>query len=96
MTSILVVISGNSMWPTYHDGDKVEFTKYDSDDLKVGDIVVAMHPFKKDTKLVKRIVKINEDSTYILQGDNPDPTASEDSHNFGPVNGSSIVAYIEC
>ena len=83
------------MWPTFHDGDKLEFTKYDGADLNVDDIVVAKHPFKKDTKLVKRIVKINEDSTYILQGDNPDPTASEDSHNFGPVNSNSIVAYFE-
>ena len=36
--------------------------------------------------MVKRILRVEPDGRLFLVGDNPDPLASEDSHNFGPVS----------
>ena len=70
------------MWPTLHNDDCVSFFPISKESLMVGDIVIASHPFKPSTKIVKRIKKITNKGLF-LEGDNPDPTASEDSHNFG-------------
>ena len=34
--------------------------------------------------MVKRVLRITNGDLFLV-GDNPDPLASEDSHNFGPV-----------
>ncbi|DAC57729.1 MAG TPA: signal peptidase I, partial [Candidatus Poseidoniales archaeon] len=34
------------------------------------------------------------DGRLFLTGDNPDPTASEDSHNFGPVSPAMVQAFV--
>ncbi len=75
------------MWPTLRDGESVEAETGKIPD--VGDIVVAKHPWK-NLHIVKRVKKILP-SGYFLEGDNPDPTGSEDSHNFGPVPVSLII-----
>ena len=90
---ISVVIRGDSMWPTLNDGDEIEFKPIGESILHIGDIVVAQHPLKPTVKVVKRIFAIIE-SQYVLQGDNPDPLASEDSHNFGPVNRNLVLGYL--
>ena len=46
-----------------------------------------------DLNLIKRISAI-EDEEVFLVGDNPDPNASEDSHNFGCINVKDIIAVI--
>ncbi|MBD13624.1 MAG: S26 family signal peptidase [Planctomycetaceae bacterium] len=90
LARIEVRIHGDSMWPTLCDGDKVEAF---SDLLpQVGDIVVAKHPWK-DLHIVKRVKRIQTNG-YFLEGDNPDPTGTEDSHNFGPVPATLIIAAI--
>jgi hypothetical protein len=43
---------------------------------------------------VKRIKKMLMDEQIFLQGDNPDPLASEDSHNFGPVSINLVIGII--
>ena len=90
---ISVVIRGDSMWPTFNDGDEIEFKVIEDAVLKIGDIVVAQHPLKPKVKIVKRISLI-EDGRYVLQGDNPDPLASEDSHNFGPIDQSLVLGFL--
>ena len=77
-----VVINGDSMYPTLTDGSEVHFI---SKEPSVGDVVLAEHPFKIGLLMVKRVQSI-ENGRVFLTGDNPDPTASEDSHNFGPVS----------
>jgi len=79
------------MWPTLRDGDIVRFEIIDSNLIEPNLIVLFKHPFKKDFNLIKRISAI-EDGEVFLVGDNPDPNASEDSHNFGPVKQSEILA----
>ena len=86
-----VKVNGDSMWPTLRDGDIVRFEIIDSNLIEPNLIVLFKHPFKKDFNLIKRISAI-EDGEVFLVGDNPDPNASEDSHNFGPVKQSEILA----
>ena len=78
------------MWPTLRDGDCVEAVEGPTP--VAGDIVVARHPMKQMT-VIKRVKRILQDGLFI-EGDNPDPIGSEDSHNFGPIPHSSIIAVI--
>ena len=82
------------MWPTYCDGDKLTASKVSNKVLAVGDVIVSKHPLKSKVIIVKRIKQILEDENLFLQGDNTDPLASEDSHNFGPVNVNLVIGII--
>ena len=86
-----VKIKGDSMWPDYKDGDTLSCEFYSGQDMSVGDIVVFTHPFKRTVQCVKRIKRISESGLFV-EGDNPDPLASEDSHNFGIVSFDAIIA----
>ena len=86
-----VKVNGNSMWPTLRDGDIARFEKIDSKLIEPNLIVLFKHPFKKDFNLIKRISTI-EGGEVFLVGDNPDPNASEDSHNFGLIDIEDIIA----
>jgi hypothetical protein len=55
-------------------------------------VVLAQHPLKPDVKVVKRVRHITDDGRLFLEGDQPDPLGSEDSHNFGPVKAEAILA----
>ena len=88
-----VKVNGNSMWPTLRDGDIVRFEKIDTKLIEPNLIVLFKHPFKKNFNLIKRISSV-EDGEVFLVGDNPDPSASEDSHNFGRINIKDIIAVI--
>ncbi len=57
-------------------------------------MVVAEHPLKRGVLLVKRLARIEEGGRLWLEGDNPDPTASEDSHNFGSVPPDAVLGWI--
>ena len=78
------------MWPTLKDGQIID--AIERSDARLGDIVVAKHPLKNAT-VIKRITRVDGDEMFI-EGDNPDPLGSEDSHNFGTVPMSSIIAII--
>ena len=40
-------------------------------------------------------VKSILENGFFVQGDNSDPLASEDSHNFGPIKESAIIAILK-
>ena len=93
-----VKVKGDSMWPTLRDGDVVRFEKVklpigltSSKLIEPNQIVLFKHPYKKNFNLIKRI-QLLQDGWVFLIGDNPDPNASEDSHNFGLVHQSYILA----
>lgn len=94
MSDFHVIIRGDSMWPTFSDGEKLTASNVSKNNLTVGDIVVSKHPLKSDVVIVKRIKKMLMDEQIFLQGDNPDPLASEDSHNFGPVCINLVIGII--
>ena len=87
-----VVIRGDSMWPSLVDGDEMEFEALKEKELQIGDLVLFKHPFNTEITAVKRLVAMDGEK-YILEGDNPDPTASQDSHNFGPVKREMILGF---
>ena len=88
-----VVVNGDSMWPTLKKGSTAKFERIDPNLVAVGQIVLLDHPFRPNLRIIKRVQSI-EDSRLFLVGDNPDPTASEDSHNFGEVYVSSVIAVL--
>ena len=42
---VSIAIKGDSMWPTYNDGDMLECAAYDNQPIDIGNIVVFPHPF---------------------------------------------------
>jgi len=86
-----VVVKGDSMWPTLNDGDMIQCEEYANQEISISCIVVFTHPFKQAVTCVKRVKRIEGDRLFV-QGDNPDPTASDDSHNFGWITRNSILA----
>jgi nickel-type superoxide dismutase maturation protease len=82
-------VEGNSMLPVLQGGDIVLAKK--TGDLKVNDIVVANHPFRK-TFIIKRITKITTDGKFFLSGDNPDE--STDSRTFGEISEKDILGKV--
>jgi hypothetical protein len=79
------------MWPTLEDGSVVRFERIRGTALQINQIVLCNHPLRAKFLVIKRISSI-DDKTAFLVGDNPDPTASEDSHNFGRVEIKNILA----
>ena len=86
-----VVIKGDSMWPKLNDGDIIECEEYSGQVVELKTLVVFTHPFKNSVTCVKRVSRIDGER-FFVEGDNPDPLASEDSHNFGWLSKSLILA----
>ena len=93
-----IIVHGSSMWPTFRDGERLLMAPLEGTPLegalRVGQVVVAEHPFKRGVLMVKRIARVEADGRLFLEGDNPDPLASEDSHNFGSVGASALLGVI--
>tara|TARA_B110000438_G_scaffold303096_1_gene363128 strand:+ start:1354 stop:1638 length:285 start_codon:yes stop_codon:yes gene_type:complete len=90
LNHVQVRVHGDSMWPTLKAGQYVNAIR----DITpvIGDIVIVKHPLKNAT-IIKRIKRFDSAGMFI-EGDNPDPLGSEDSHNFGLVPTASIIAII--
>ena len=94
--TVHVRIHGHSMWPTYDDKQIVPFRRRGAEEtVPAGTVVLAQHPLKPNVRVVKRVRHLTEDGRLFLEGDQPDPLGSEDSHNFGPVQPSAILAIAE-
>lgn len=86
-------VQGDSMWPALPEGTLVVI-----DDRRVrvaharpGDIVVARHPFRRNTLVLKRIARASTD-TVFLRGDAEH--GSEDSRSFGPVRRDDVLGVV--
>tara|TARA_B100000767_G_scaffold197987_1_gene184930 strand:- start:22 stop:327 length:306 start_codon:yes stop_codon:yes gene_type:complete len=90
LNTIAVVVIGDSMWPTLRDGDTFEAIPYSNQSINEGDIVVFNDPTHPSRICVKRVVHIKLEGLFV-EGDNPDPTASTDSHNYGLVSYDLLV-----
>lgn len=67
------VVSSSSMVPTYEVGDIIITKNINYDDVEVEDIIVFYSP-TLDKFVVHRVIDINEDGSFITQGDNnPSP-----------------------
>ncbi len=87
---IEVSICGDSMLPTYKDGETISFNKFTGQHLSVGLVVLCSHPYQRNKKIVKRITKIESDDSVYIRGDNP--SFSTDSRSYGPISKSKIIA----
>ena len=83
-------VEGNSMTPTLNDGEVV-LVKH-TRRVKVGDVVLAQHPYKQSVKVLKRIGEVNDQGRYILAGDNPEE--STDSRSFGSLKRQDILGKV--
>lgn len=82
-------VEGDSMLPELKNGDIVLVKKIEN--LQVGDIVVANHPFRK-TFIIKRITEISTGGKLFLKGDNPQE--STDSRTFGEIDKKDILGKV--
>ena len=83
-------VEGNSMMPTL-DEDDVVLVKH-SRRVKIGDVVLAQHPYKQSVKVLKRIAEVDDQGRYILTGDNPEE--STDSRTFGSIGATDILGKV--
>ena len=83
------IVEGDSMLPTYANGDLVFALK--GNKARVGQIRVLPHPYNPTMWLVKRVASVR-DGEMTISSDNPDATRA-DSREFGhvPVAGSLRV-----
>lgn len=51
----------------------------------VGDVVVAIHPHHKDTKIIKRVTELRPNNHCYLVSDNADDLDVQDSRIFGEI-----------
>ncbi len=92
MDTMAVVVNGDSMWPTLKDGDTIHVDVHSNQSLQPGDIVVFPDPRDTSRMCIKRLKRIEENGLFV-EGDNPDPTASTDSHNYGLITLESIIGF---
>ena len=92
MQRFIAVVSGDSMWPTYAEGDRLVCSE-DVSTLAADSVIVFQHPLRSKVRAIKRIKQIDE-ATVFVEGDNPDPLASEDSHNFGRIPLSNVIGVV--
>jgi nickel-type superoxide dismutase maturation protease len=85
----VAVVSGASMVPAYHDGDRL-LVRYGAR-VRPGDAVLARDPRSPERVLVKRAVR-REDGGWWLLADNP--FAPGDSRQFGAVPDALVLARV--
>lgn len=90
LDTIAVVVIGDSMWPTLRDGDTFQAVPYSNQSINAGDVVVFNDPTHTSRICVKRVVHVKPEGLFV-EGDNPDPTASTDSHNYGLVSYDLLI-----
>ena len=80
------------MEPTFFDGDLVFYKECSKSrfNLKLGDIVIFKHPFKK-INLIKRVTEIQEHGVKVT-GDNKN--FSDDSNLFGLINKKKLIGVV--
>lgn len=90
--SVDVVLEGDSMWPTFSSGDVLGFhLNPTQESLNVDDVLLLKHPLNPTVLMVKRLIRIEADGRLFVEGDQRDPTASEDSHNFGTLQPDHVL-----
>ncbi len=69
ITSLAMVVNGQSMWPLIRSGDKVYFERfsYVYKDPIVGDIVLIKEPSEENINAVKRVIAVPNDNVFISE-----------------------------
>jgi nickel-type superoxide dismutase maturation protease len=87
-------VTGLSMLPLLQPGDEilVNFKAYRNQPPQPGDIIVAQHPYKPQTRIVKRVTEVRPDGSCFVKGDNP--AESTDSRAFGWMSAQQILGQV--
>ena len=88
----IFLVQGDSMLPGLKDGDVVLVDPYAAP--RIGDVVLARHPFKKSVQIIKRIKEISPEGRYFLVGDNAGE--STDSRTFGAIPAKDVLGKAVC
>tara|TARA_Y100001968_G_C18976086_1_gene534570 strand:- start:57 stop:338 length:282 start_codon:yes stop_codon:yes gene_type:complete len=80
------------MEPTLKINDLIIYKPNHLNNLNIGSIVLAIHPIKKDTIIVKKILKKEINGIFLI-GDNKQ--SSQDSRHFGLINFKNIIGIVE-
>lgn len=84
------------MLPTLVPGDIVLINPkaYVDSIPKVGDIVLAEHPYQRDLSIIKRVAEITSEGRVVLRSDNL--KAGSDSRQFGTISLQRIIGQVTC
>ena len=87
-------VRNNSMQPLLQPGEEVLINPaaYRYTEPQPGDIVVVVHPYQPDLRMIKRLTAVVDDHRYFVEGDNS--AESTDSRNFGPIGLEHIVGQV--
>ena len=93
LRSYPVRVHGPSMLPTLGPGAiALALPLSGNDAVRPGDLVLARHPQRHTTVMIKRVLSITEQGGVLLAGDNP--AASTESVDFGPVARGDLLARV--
>lgn len=92
----IITVCGNSMYPTYHDGEiLIGNSLYPKKKLKMGDVILYYAPNSDKRIVIKRIhhhFKSNGVIYFYCLGDNP--SESHDSRNYGYISQADIICKV--
>ena len=80
------------MAPTLKSGDAVLIDP--NAKARIGDIVLANHPYKTSVTILKRVAEIGPNGKLTLVGDNA--AESTDSRTFGAVSIECLIGRVDC
>jgi nickel-type superoxide dismutase maturation protease len=91
-----VVVEGNSMSPTYNQGDWLLVRRFSGQEhrLIIGKLYLISDPIRPGVKLLKRLTQTRIEhgvARYWVEGDNPQST---DSRNWGWLESSQILGQV--
>ena len=89
-------VTGASMQPLLKPGEEIliDLNAYQKSAPEIGDIIVAFHPYRSNFSIVKRIVSIEKEENFFLQGDNS--LESTDSRSYGAIKLDQIIGKVIC
>jgi len=90
----LIRVTGDSMRPTLSSGDMVLVnpSAYNDKTPRVGDIVLARHPYQRDLTIIKRVAEVTAEGRIVLHSDNPN--GGTDSRSFGTLALERIIGKV--
>jgi len=83
-----IAVRGVSMSPTLPDGATVLVER--GAPARVGDVVLARHPYVRDLVMIKRIAALRADGRAELVGDN----RGESTHSFGAIRPEAVLGVV--